>query len=54
MRGARVHRLHDWLVRPLAERSHELLCRFDIGTRYDVVAGWARRPGPMIVAKPDP
>ena len=22
--------------------------------RYDVVAGWARRPGQMIVAKPGP
>ena len=45
----RVQRLHDWLVRLLAERSYDLLRGVDVGTRYDVGAAWARRPGQMIV-----
>ena len=45
----RVQRLHDWLVRLLAERSYELLRGVDVGTRYDVGAAWARRPVQMIV-----
>ena len=32
----RVQRLHDWLVRLLAERSYDLLRGVDVGTRYDV------------------
>jgi hypothetical protein len=43
-----VQRLHDWLVRLLAERSHDLVRRADVGTRY-VGAASARRPGQMIV-----
>ena len=45
----RAQRLHDWLVRTLAERSYELLRDVDIGTRYEVAAAWARRPGQMIL-----
>ena len=45
----RVQRLHDWLVRQLAERSYGLLRGVDTGTRYEVVAAWARRPGQMII-----
>ena len=47
--ASRVHRLHDWLVRLLAERSYDLLREVDIGTRYDVGAAWARRSGQRIV-----
>jgi hypothetical protein len=47
--ASRVERLHDWLVRLLAERSHELLCTIDVDARYDVVAEWARWRGQMIV-----
>jgi hypothetical protein len=49
----RMQRLHDWLVRLLAERSH-LLCRVDVGTRYDIAVAWARRPGQMIIRTPSP
>ena len=45
----RVERLHDWLLRLLAERSHELPCTMDVDARYDVVAESARRRGQMIV-----
>ena len=45
----RVKRLHDWLVRLLSERSYDLLRGVDVGTRYDVGAAWAGRPGQMIV-----
>ena len=49
-RGApRVQRLHDWLVRLLAERSYDLLRGLDVATRYEVGAAWARRPGQMII-----
>jgi len=47
----RVQRLHDWLVRRLAERSYDLLRGVDVGTRYDVGAARARRPGQMIVRR---
>ena len=47
--ASRVQRLHDWLVRLLAERSYDLLRGVDVGTRYDIAAAWARRPGQMIV-----
>ena len=45
----RVQRLHDWLVRLLAERNYDLLRGVDVGTRYDIAAVWARRRGQMIV-----
>jgi hypothetical protein len=45
----RVQWLHDWLVRVLAERSFRLLRGVGVGTRYDVAAAWARRPGQMII-----
>jgi hypothetical protein len=45
----RVQRLHDWLVRLLPERSHEPLSSVDVGTCFDVVAEWARRPRQMII-----
>jgi hypothetical protein len=49
-RGApRVQRLHDWLVRLLAEQRCDLLRNVDVATRYEVGAAWARRPGQMIV-----
>jgi hypothetical protein len=47
--GGLEERVHDWTVRLLAEREHELLKSVDVGTRYDVVAEWARRPGQMIL-----
>jgi hypothetical protein len=47
--GSLEERLHDWLVRWLAERRHELLSGVDTGTRYELVAEWARRPGQMIL-----
>jgi hypothetical protein len=40
--GSLEERLHDWLVRWLAERRHELLSGVDTGTRYELVAEWAR------------
>jgi hypothetical protein len=50
----RVQRLHDWLVRLLAERSYDLLCRVDVGTGYAVAAIWASRPGQMIIRPTEP
>jgi hypothetical protein len=47
----RVQRLHDWLVRLLAERSYDLLCSVNVGTRYEVAAAWASRPGQMIIRR---
>jgi hypothetical protein len=47
--GSPEERLHDWLVRWLAERRHELLSGVDTGTRYEVAAEWARRPGQMLL-----
>ena len=44
-----MQRLHDWLVRLLAERSYDLLRGVDVATRYEVGAAWARRPGQMII-----
>ena len=49
--GGLEERLHDCLVRWLAERRYELLSGVDTGTRYEVVAGWARRPGQMILTE---
>ena len=45
----RVQRLHDWLVRRLAERSAELFRSVEVATRYEDGAAWARRPGQMII-----
>ena len=45
----RVQRLHQWMVRLLAERNYDLLRGVDVGTRYEIAAAWARRPGQMIV-----
>ena len=39
--GSLEEQVHDWMVRWLAERKHELLSRVDVGTRYDVLAQWA-------------
>ena len=50
--GGLEERLHDWLVRWLAERRYKLLSGIDTGTRYEVVAEWARRPGQMILTEP--
>ena len=49
--GSLEERLHDWLVRWLAERRYALLSGVDTGTRYEVVAEWARRPGQMILTE---
>jgi len=49
--ASQVQRLHDWLVRLLAERSYDLLRGIDAGTRHEVATAWARRPGQMIVRR---
>ena len=49
--GGLEERLHDRMVRLLAERKHVLLSNVDVGTRYDVVAKWASRPGQMILTE---
>jgi hypothetical protein len=47
--GSPEERVLDWMVRLLAEREYELLSCVDVGTRYDIVAEWASRPGQMIL-----
>ena len=49
--GSLEEQVHDWMVRLLAERKHELLSNVDVGTLYDVVAKWASRPGQMILTE---
>ena len=43
--GSLEERLHDWLVRLLVERSHNLLCSVDVGTRYAPSLGLDGRLG---------
>ena len=46
--GSLAERVHAWMVRVLAERSHALLAGLDTASRYEVLTAWEARPGQMM------